>query len=443
MKKNSTRTLRKHTAAKSRPGDSPAPSKKSSRPTRRPSAIGRNKSITTRKQAEEALQKSELAYRTLVETSHDLIWSVDAQGRWTFVNAAARRIYGYEPSEMLGRPFMDFETPEQAEKDLKAFASIKAGTPFFNYETVHRRKDGTPVWLSFNAVVLRDEQGNVLGTTGTAQDITERKQAEAAMKIFRTLVDHSNDALEVIDPVTGRFLDVSHRGCTDLGYSRDELLTMRVFDIDPMIDPSAWPARVETMRRNGSMTVNSQHRRKDGTMFPVEVNVAFVTLDRDYLVCVVRDITERKKTEDELRWKTAFFEAQVDSALDGILVVDSRGKKVLQNQRMTELWKIPPEFAEDKDDTQQLKFVTSRTKNPKQFAEKVGYLYSHPDEISRDEIEVVDGTVLERYSSPVRDKAGKNYGRIWTFRDITERRKLEEQFRQSQKMESKIGRAHV
>src|SRR5204862_28114 len=79
------------------------------------------------KSGEGVSRQSEPAYRDLVETSHDLIWSVDAKGRWTFVNAAARRIYGYEPSEMLGRPFIDFETPEQAAIDLDVFARTKAG----------------------------------------------------------------------------------------------------------------------------------------------------------------------------------------------------------------------------------------------------------------------------------------------------------------------------
>ena len=80
--------------------------------------IGTNWDITARKHGDEALRKSESLYRTLVETAHDMIWSVDAQGRWTFVNDAAKNIYGYEPAEMLGRPFMDFETAEQAQKDL-------------------------------------------------------------------------------------------------------------------------------------------------------------------------------------------------------------------------------------------------------------------------------------------------------------------------------------
>lgn len=135
---------------------------------------------------------------------------------------------------------------------------------------------------------------------------------------------------------------------------------------------------------------------------------------------------ERKRAEEELRWKTAFLEAQVNSSIDGILVVDEQGEKLLQNQRMTDLWKIPQHVADGKMDGNQLRTVAAMTKNPEPFMEKVVYLNSHPDEISRDEIELKDGMILDRYSSPVLGKDGKHYGRIWTFRDITERRRTEE-----------------
>jgi two-component system, cell cycle sensor histidine kinase and response regulator CckA len=161
-----------------------------------------------------------------------------------------------------------------------------------------------------------------------------------------------------------------------------------------------------------------------------------LAMDISFGLDVSRREQKRRKTEEELRWRTAFFEAQVDAALDGILVVDSQGNKILQNQRMNDVWKIPPHIAESKDDALQIKFVSSQTKNPKQFIEKVANLNSHPDQVSRDEIEMMDGKILDRYSSPVRDKAGNYYGRIWTFRDITEKRQLEQQFRQSQKMEA-------
>ena len=164
-----------------------------------------------------------------------------------------------------------------------------------------------------------------------------------------------------------------------------------------------------------------------------------MAMDISFALEVNRREEDRKKTEENLRWQTAFFKAQVDSAFDGILVVDPTGKKILQNQRLNDLFKIPPSVANDRDDTPQLDFVTGMMKDPRLFIEKVNYLASHPQEVSRDQIELVDGSIFERYSYPVRDKALNYYGRIWTFRDITERRRLEEQFRQSQKMEA-IGK---
>ncbi|TAE50164.1 MAG: PAS domain S-box protein, partial [Oscillatoriales cyanobacterium] len=126
--------------------------------------------MTERKAAEEAVKASEAKYRRLVETSQDMIWSVNAQGRFTFVNAAVRYIYGYEPAEMLDRPFSDFMTPEQSQKDLEVFARLKAGESVFQHESTQIAKDGSIKHLMFNAIALYDDSGNVLGTTGTATD---------------------------------------------------------------------------------------------------------------------------------------------------------------------------------------------------------------------------------------------------------------------------------
>jgi PAS domain S-box-containing protein len=151
-----------------------------------------------------------------------------------------------------------------------------------------------------------------------------------------------------------------------------------------------------------------------------------LAMDISFAIEVSRREAGRRQAEEELRWRTAFFEAQVDSALDGILVVDSHGKKILQNRRLQEVLKIPGLIAENSNDAGQTQFIASQIRNPGQFAEKIAYLNAHPNEISRDEMELVDGTILDRYSSPVRGKDGRYYGRIWTFRDITERKRAEE-----------------
>jgi PAS domain S-box-containing protein len=142
-----------------------------------------------------------------------------------------------------------------------------------------------------------------------------------------------------------------------------------------------------------------------------------------------RTLDELQRVKEELSWKTAFLEAEANASIDGIIVVDQQGRKILQNQRTTDLFKIPRHIADDKDDGKQVQWVRDMTKNPGQFMEKVARLYAHPDETSRDEIELKDGTMLDRHSAPVVGKDGEYYGRIWTFRDITERKQLEESLR--------------
>jgi signal transduction histidine kinase/ActR/RegA family two-component response regulator len=154
------------------------------------------------------------------------------------------------------------------------------------------------------------------------------------------------------------------------------------------------------------------------------------------LVGTAQDITLQAQVEAELRWKTAFLEAQVDSSLDGIMVVNGEGKKILQNQRLNQLWKLPLHIASAVDDREQARFIMQQMRNPQAFIERMEYLYAHPDEVSRDEIELLDGRILDRYSAPVVGKDGVNYGRIRTYRDITEQRRLETQLRQAQKMEA-------
>ena len=145
---------------------------------------------------------------------------------------------------------------------------------------------------------------------------------------------------------------------------------------------------------------------------------------------VITDVTLRKAADVELKSKTALLEAQLNATVDGILVVDSSGQRVLHNRRFVEIFKIPPELFNTSDDRPLLEYVTSLIRNPEEWLNRVNYFYSHPSETSHDDFELTDGTILERYSSPVVDEAGKHYGRIWAFRDITARKNNEDKLRQ-------------
>jgi PAS domain S-box-containing protein len=129
-----------------------------------------------------------------------------------------------------------------------------------------------------------------------------QKQADASVKLFRTLIDQSSDGIEVIDPQTGRFLDVNQTTCDRLGYTREEMLALSVPDVETeAVDLATWSKHVAEIRQAGFKILVGCHKCKDGSTFPIEVNVRLVTADREYLIASVRDITERRRAENESR----------------------------------------------------------------------------------------------------------------------------------------------
>lgn len=134
--------------------------------------------ISARKATEKMLIQAEARYRDLVETAHDLVWSMDIKGRWTYLNKAVIDIYGYEAEEMLFKPFSDFQLAESRTADLSAFETILSGKELVGYETVHIDKHGNHRHISFNAKPMLNPDGSVAYITGTARDITSKKAYE-------------------------------------------------------------------------------------------------------------------------------------------------------------------------------------------------------------------------------------------------------------------------
>jgi signal transduction histidine kinase len=150
---------------------------------------------------------------------------------------------------------------------------------------------------------------------------------------------------------------------------------------------------------------------------------------------IAMDITERKQAEQQLLYSISITNAALESAVDGILVVDRSGKIVRWNQKFIDLWNIPEELLATHDDGILLNYAMAQLAKPESFAAKVMELYDHPEDSSQDLLELADSRVFDRYSQPLVIGA-EIVGRFWSFRDISERRNLEEQLRQSQKMEA-------
>jgi PAS domain S-box-containing protein len=259
--------------------------------------------ITDRKQAEEALQESEERYRNVVERANDGM-AILQDRIVKYVNPRLAEEVGYATEELIGTPFDDYIHPNDLHQVVDRYQRRMAGEDVMPvYEIAVRRKDGSKVHVEINAGIIT-YQGKPAELV-IVRDLTERRRTEESLKLFRALLDQSSDAIEVVNPETGCYLDANEKAWQDLGYSREELLSLRVSDVDPIIDRASYTRISEELLKSGFATIESHHRRKDGSLFPVEVNMKHVQLDRGYVVSVARDITERKRAEEALEQRVS------------------------------------------------------------------------------------------------------------------------------------------
>jgi len=284
-----------------------------------------------RSEADDRLGGSDERYRDLVENSNELIWSADALGRWTFVNAAARRIYGCSPEEMIGRSVTDWMIPEEASKDLKILERILEGERYVQYETRHRRRDGKLVTLSFKTAAIRDARGNLLGTTGIASDVTGQREIEEARRVsearFRNLFER-NLAGVYRTTLDGRVIDCNESFARMLGYSsREEVRGLPCEAFYP--DPTGRAAFLARLRERATLS-NSEVclRKKDGSALWVLENVTLLdegSPPEPVIEGTMIDVTERKRATDALRESEEYFRSLIDNALDVIMILNGDG----------------------------------------------------------------------------------------------------------------------
>ncbi|MBU1726822.1 MAG: PAS domain S-box protein [Candidatus Omnitrophica bacterium] len=169
-------------------------------------------------------------------------------------------------------------------------------------------------------------------------DISQRKKTETELVKFRQAVNYSNDMFFIIDPETNRILDVNGSVSSSLGYSKQELLNMRVVDIEAMFpNSSTWEEHVQDVKKRNGMVLEGMHKRKDGSSFPVEVNARCFSIEgKDLMIAIARDISQRKQTEEALRRSEGKYRLLFDSAADLIAVVDTRGNFLELNKRFEE-----------------------------------------------------------------------------------------------------------
>jgi PAS domain S-box-containing protein len=270
------------------------------------------------------LQKASELLERIFSTTHMLVAYMDREFNFIRVNRAYAEADGRDPDFYVGKNhFLLFPDDENEAIFRKV---VDTGEPFFVFEkafeyTEHPER-GVTYW-DWSLVPVKESDGRISGVVLSLINVTDRKRTQEELSLFKNLLNQSNEAVFLIDPETSRILEFNDAACTSLGYSREELLAMKVIDFaEFQRNYSRWNESVAQVRAKGYVLLEDRLRRKDGTMFPVEVGIRHIVHgNREYHVAVVRDTTERKLAEAE----RARLASAVESTADAVVITDASG----------------------------------------------------------------------------------------------------------------------
>lgn len=255
----------------------------------------------------------------------DMACIASADGYFKKLNPLWEETLGYTVEELLNSPFITFIHPEDIEPTLQEGVKIFNGEPAINFVNRYRCKDGSYKWLEWRSTSTRNDSY----VLATARDITESRSCGDELKITGFTVDNITDAVFWAAAANGRFWNVNNAACKMLGYTREELLSLSVADVNTVLPREAWKSYWESLKRSGNMQYEVTLRTKDGRVIPVEIIANYFNFNGlEYSCAIVRDFSERKRTEQEM-WKYCLL---FDRMLNGFaiceIICDSVGRPV-------------------------------------------------------------------------------------------------------------------
>jgi PAS domain S-box-containing protein len=271
--------------------------------------------ITGRKLAEEALRASEERFRTLANAIPQLAWIARGDGHISWYNQRWYDYTGTTPEDMEGWGWQSVHDPKVLPEVLEQWRdSLATGRPFDRVFPL-RGADGHFRQFLTRVMPMKDAAGRVMQWFGTNTDITERQQAEEALRDretkYRAAIETSADGFCITD-MAGRFLEFNDAFVHLMGYSREEMLTMSVPDIESQLTPEEISVTIAQVQSEGHVIFETKHRGKDGRVWPVEVNLAYWPIAGGRMFVFLRDITDRQLAEEALRRLNEDLEQRVE-----------------------------------------------------------------------------------------------------------------------------------
>jgi PAS domain S-box-containing protein len=307
--------------------------------------------IAKRKEVEAALRESRQKFQGLVETLSDLVWEVDAHGRYTYVSPQIKNILGYEPHEVIGKtPYDLMSAAEAVRVSAVTGAFVMERKPIAAMENTNLHKDGHEVVLETSGLPFFDSEGNFCGYRGTDRDVTRRKVVESELRRseekFSKAFQTSPHAIIITRLRDGGILEVNDALVSLLGYTRAELTGQTTQGLRIWVDEKNREEVVAALREGRPVIGREfQFRRKDGGLLIGSFSTHPLHLSQE--VCIlssVEDITERKRTEQELRSNRRFLSDLIEHSGALICVKDRERRYTLVNHKWEMITGIKREY---------------------------------------------------------------------------------------------------
>lgn len=398
--------------------------------------LGLSRDITERKQAEQSLRESEARYRALAEAAHDMIFTIRRDGVVEYVNSFAASYLGLRPDQVIGRPRSQFFPADDERQAQNLQRIFETGEPaYFEDRTLFPKGE---VWLGTWLVPIRSAAGEVIAVQGISRDITERKRTEQALREsearYRTLIECATDAIFLADAETGVILDANRKAEQLTGLPAEQLIGMHQSQLHPPEEAERYREIFRKHLQGGGMiSTNLVVRHRDGREIPVEIGASIIEHGHRRIVHgIFRDITDRLQAEETLRLQSAALE----SAANGILITTRDGVVIWVNPAFTRL----TGFAPDEIVGQNVRLLKSGEHPPEFHARMWETILAgnvwQGEVVNRRK----DGQtyVQEQTITPLRDRHGEIQHFIAIQQDITERKRMETELRDSRQRFERI-----
>lgn len=292
-------------------------------------------------------------------------------------------------------------------------------------------------WL-VKAIPVKGVKGNVIGVIEVTIDITESKKIEDALRNseyrFRELFNNMDTCVAVYEAKNyGQdfiFKDFNKAAEKVDKIKKEALIGKSVLKVFPGVKEFGLFEIFQRVWKTGKPQAHPVTLYKDNRIAGWRENYVY-KLPSGEVVAIYSDVTARKQIEESLKQSYSLLSATLESTADGILVIDAHGKVSSFNQKFLTMWRIPKTMADKPDDRELLEAVLEQLEDPIAFLARVEELYRFPQDSSWEELKFRDGRVFERYSQPQR-LGDVVVGRVWSFRDMTERKKIEDALQRSE-----------